>query len=228
MLLAGIAVVLLGILGIWFWVWAPSVAKTLSLTSACLLLVYLYVVRFVTPLLKTNKLQFSVFDLCALVLALVLLVAHRRAPDAFIAMGIWPCTSLMFCLRRVVGTFVTGTHRTLFWAHASFFVLAMIFSAMFAFWLNAQWPIPYNQPVEIPVYVFLFAPAVLTMMTIQADLAVDYAHPSLLLGILVSVVVASVAATITSWATIALANRLSSLSGSPVERVSERGSRTNG
>ena len=230
-LLIAAASVLLAILGIWLWVLAPSVANGLSLTFACLILLYLYVVRLVVPHVKTNKfkLQFSIFDLSALVLATGLLVAHRRAPDAVAALIAWPCTSLMFVLHsKSSSTRPVATRRILFRAHAGFFVLAMVFSALVSFWLTTQWPYYADRPFEPPIFTFMLAPAVFLMMAIQADLAVNFLHPSLVAGILVSIAVALATAAITSWATCDATRKLSARAESSVQRDAKHRGRKNG
>lgn len=189
-------------------IWSSTLSNALALTFAFVLVLYLYLVRLVVPLVKTQRLQCSMFDLCAIVVAFVLLVAHRRAPDALAALGLWPCTLLTFHVRPVDGPKSPGMRRTLFWANLNYLVLAMLYSVFFSLWLTWQWPFYHDRPVEPPVLVFMFAPAVLTMMTVQQDLDVNYLHPSLFIGVLVSIATAAVVATITSWATSAAAFRL--------------------
>lgn len=184
--------------------WNPALTEALALTFACALLLYLYLWRFVVPLVKTNRLQYSLFALCGIIEAIGVLVAYRRSPDGLVALGLWPCTLLMFRLRPDGGPFASGTRRTLFWAHLTYFVLAMLFSALLLSWLTSQWPHSRNYPFEPPVFVFLWVPAVLTMMFLQQDLAVNFKHPSLFAGIVVSIAVVSFAATLTSWAASAL------------------------
>ena len=207
-------------------IWSSSLSSALALTSAAVLVLYLYLVRLVVPLVKTQRLQSSMFDLYAVVVSFVLLVAHRRAPDALVALGLWPCTLLTFHVRPVDGPKSLGMRRTLFWANLNYLVLAMLYSGFFSLWLTWQWPFYQDRRVEPPVLVFMLTPAVLTMMTIQQDLDVNFLHPSLFVGVLVSIATAAFVATITSWATSVAAFKLCHRSS--VSLAAENGGRTNG
>ena len=197
-LLAGLAVVALAIFGLWLWVWNPTLAKGLALAFAWGLLVYLYLTRLVVPLVQTGRWQYSTLDLLGLVVAFAFLAANRRSLDGLVALGLWPWTVLAFRWRSVDGQGASGIRRTLFWAHSTYFALAMLFSALVLHWLTSQWPIHYQRPLEPPVFVFLLLPAVLMMMTLQQDLAVNFLHPSLVAGIVVSVCTAALVAILTS------------------------------
>ena len=215
-----LALVVFAIAGIW----SSTLSSALALTCAAALVLYLYLVRLVVPLVKTQRLQSSMFDLCAIVVAFVLLVAHRRAPDALVALGLWPCTLLTFHVRPVDGPKLSGMRRTLFWANLNYLVLAMLCSMFFSLWITWQWPFHQDRLVEPPVWEFMLAPAVLTMMTIQQDLDVDFLHPSLIIGVLVSIATAAFVATITSWATSVAAFNLCHKSS--VSLAAENGGRT--
>jgi hypothetical protein len=202
--LSWVTLVALVILSLWVWSWSPILAKALALTFACSVLAYLYVARLVAPLIRTRRWQYSLFDLCLLVLAFILLAANRRSPDGLVALGLWPWTVILFRVRPVDGPGVSA-RRTLFWAHSTYLVLAMVFSLLFSHWLASQWPIHYDRAVEPPICLLLVWPAILVMMHLQQDLAVKLLHPSLLSGILVLIGTAVLIATLTSWVISALA-----------------------
>ena len=193
--ITGLAVAAVTTLGLWVWAWSPVLANGLALTFACGFLVYLYILRFVAAFVETRRWHYSTFDLMALVVAFTVLAANRHSADGLVALGLWPWTMLVFHCRTVNGREAPSVRRTLFWAHSTYLGLAMLFTALLTHWLTTQWP----RPFEPPVFVFLLVPAFAVMMTFQQSLTVNFVHPSLAAGIVVSICTAALVATLTSW-----------------------------
>lgn len=205
--LTAVTTAALAIIGLWVWIWSPEVAGGLAATLACGLLLYLYLVRLVPALAYTGRWRYSLRDILGLALVTALLASIGRSSDGIVALALWPWTVAAFRWRTRDANSRSEIRQTLFWTHATYLGLAMIISALFTHWLTTRWPYYLDRQVEPPVLVFLFWPALLTMMTIQQDMEAEFMHPSLVVAIGVAIATVVLVSIITSAITSVLMPR---------------------